>query len=262
MNKGRISVHLPSKNRPTELSLLLQSLRTQTYQDFDIIILDDGSGTPILNYGFMACMIARLKLESHRVKIIRNDISLGVTKARNKLLDEDFFGNEFVCRLDDDVICESDYLEKLISVIDSGYDLASGVTPPMMYPEVERETRFVKPIINDVVLDEKGEVVKNGDDCGYGYIEPEIIPTPHFRSCALYRKSSMGNLRYETNINFFREEEVFSFRAILQGCKLGVHTGAKVLHQLTSSGGNKDLPYAECVKIDENTFLLWVKKVY
>ena len=45
-----IAILINVRDRPTELVLLLQSLRTQSYQDFDIFILDDQSGTQLINY--------------------------------------------------------------------------------------------------------------------------------------------------------------------------------------------------------------------
>ena len=39
----KIAVLINNRDRPTELALLLQSLRTQTHKEFDIFILDDCS---------------------------------------------------------------------------------------------------------------------------------------------------------------------------------------------------------------------------
>ena len=61
----QIVIHICTKDRPTEVALLLQSLRTQTFQDFNILILDDGSGVPITNYYFVQYMIQRLKLRGN-----------------------------------------------------------------------------------------------------------------------------------------------------------------------------------------------------
>ncbi len=261
--KNRISVHLPSKDRPTELALCLQSLRTQTYQNFDVVILDDCSGQSPLNYAFMSPILNMLKHEGHAVVWLRKDIPGTVCTARQFLVDNDpFKNNELILRLDDDVMCDPDYLEKLIQVIDAGYDLASGVTPPAAGYPTTRRTRFVKPIINAVEFDNEGNITKNGDDCGYTYVEDEIIPTHHFRSCALYKKNIHKTIEYEKTITFFREEQFLSFRAILAGFKLGVHTGAVVRHLMPGSGGNKSFNYQECVRNDDAIFVKWAKDLY
>ena len=64
----KISILINYRDRPTELALLLQSLRTQTYRDFDIYVLDDCSGTSIFNYHFMICLVNKLNEEGNHVK--------------------------------------------------------------------------------------------------------------------------------------------------------------------------------------------------
>jgi GT2 family glycosyltransferase len=236
-----------SKDRPTEIALLLQSLRTQTHQDWDLFIMDDRSGVPYPNHHFISSLINRIKFEGHKVTYWRNEIHYGVTKLRQKVVDrimEEGKG-EAILRLDDDNILEPDYMEKLIEVLDKGYDIASGLVPHVSVPFIKRETRFVKPFIADISLNDDGSIKSFGDDCGMEYLESEIIPSPHFRSMALIRKKVHEKVKYEDNLGFcsFREEEFFSFKAITNGFKIGVHTGAIGYHLMTPSGGERNQDY-------------------
>ena len=101
-------------------------------------------------------MFNRLKLENHKIKLLRNDVSFGCCYARNKCIEEDDFDNLYTLRLDDDVILEPDYIEKLMNVIESGYDMATGVVPLLLHPEIKREIKFVAPVINRKDFDEEG----------------------------------------------------------------------------------------------------------
>ena len=65
---GRITVHCTTKDRHTEVSLLLQSLRTQSVQEFDIIVLDDASGLPLSQCYFFMSIVNRMKIEGHKIK--------------------------------------------------------------------------------------------------------------------------------------------------------------------------------------------------
>jgi len=246
--KQKIEIIIQTKDRPTELFGLLQSLRTQTYQNFNVWILDDASGTPIMNYHFINCMITRLKCEGHRVGVIRNAQSKGISFARQQMVNHvlEHSDGELLLRVDDDTLCESDYLQKLLEVINQGYDIASGVTPPMVEPTMKRSTEFVKPVINRVVLNDVGEFLVNADDCGYHYVEEEIILADHFRSSALIKREVHEVVKYEDNLTKcgFREEEFFSLRAILAGFKIGVHTGAVNWHLNAPSGGDRRQDYA------------------
>ena len=248
MNK-RINIGILTKDRPNELYGLLISLRNQTYQDWDLTILDDASGTPYLNFHFIAVTVNRLKAEGHRVNFLRSQISKGISVGRQKLVDYCLENSEcdLFARLDDDTILEPDYLEKLIEVIDAGYDLASGVTPPFSNPVMERSIEFVSPIINRVVLDDEGNFIVNCDDCGNSYLEDAIIPTHHFRSACVCKREVYEKVRYEENLTpcGFREEEFFSFRMILEGFKLGVHTKATMWHIMTPSGGDRRQNYSD-----------------
>ena len=263
MNK-RISIHIATRDRWTELGLLLESLRHQTYQNFDIIILDDASGTPIITSYFLLSLFNRIKLEGHKIKHIRNNITFGCCSARNKCIEEDDFDNIFTCRLDDHVVLASDYLEKLVESIESGYDMITGIIPHLTHPENIREIKFVKPIINEHKLDSKGNLIMNKDDCAFGYTKDEIIPTHQFRTNCLYKSIINKTVRYPDNLTTvaFREEGFFSFKAIIEGYKIGVRTGAVAWHLQTPSGGNRRQDYAQCVQIDEETWKKWVKKQF
>lgn len=265
MNK-RIEVLICTKDRWSELALCLQSLSTQTYQDFDVMILDDASGNPILNCNFLQRIFQHLKIQGHRVIIFRNDMSVGVCFARNRLNTEylKMSDNEYSCRIDDDVVLNPDYLSKLVGVIDSGFDIASGVTPLIGVPEWKRESKFVSPIINRHELDKEGNLIAMNDDCGYSYLDEKILPTHQFRSCALFKRAVVENIKYEENLSFvgFREEGFYSFRSLIKGYKIGVNTNAIAWHFAAPSGGTRSPEYQVNVTNDNNIFLDWSKRMF
>ena len=253
----KINIMICSKDRPTEIGILLQSLRTQTFKNFSILIVDDRSGIPYTSHHFFMSIVNRMKLEGNKITIHRNDIRHGVTKLRKLTMEKIMkLNGDLVLRLDDDNILEPDYIEELIKVIDSGYDIASGVVPVCGSSSIKRSTKFVKPLISDVKLNDKNEIIYFGDDCGMEYLEREIIPSPNFRSMALIKKEVHQVVEYEDNLGFcsFREEQFFSFRAILKGFKIAVNTGAIAYHLNTPSGGERTQEYYS--NLDNNSKLL------
>lgn len=261
-----IDIMLCTKDRPTEVALLIQSLRTQTHQDWDLWIMDDRSGIPLVQHHFLNAIINRLKLEGHMVVYIRNEIRYGVTKLRQKVVERilDEGHGEAILRLDDDNLLNPDYIERLVKVLDLGYDIASGLVPNCAIPFIKRETRFIKPFIADVVLDEQGNIKYFGDDCGCEYLEKEIIPSPHFRSMALIRRKVHEKVKYEDNIGFcsFREEEFFSFKALIEGFKIGVDTGAIAYHLQTPSGGERTPEFQNNLQYNHNLLNEFTKKLF
>lgn len=259
----RVSIQICTKDRHSEVSLLLQSLREQTQKEWDLVLCDE-SQTPIDRCEFLMMLLNKIREEGHHVNIIRNDLSRGVCHARNLLLENDYFGNPYILRLDDDVVLNSRYIELLVKGIDEGYDIVSGVTPSFRHPLIKRENKFVKPIINAIETDDVGNITKFGDDCGVGYIDDELIPTHHFRSCALFKSKVFDKIKYPTNLTpvGFREESFVSIEALLAGYKLGVHTGAIALHFQTMSGGCRYPDYTEKVQTDDKTFQDWFKEKF
>ena len=243
----KIDIMLVSKDRPSEIGILLESLRHQEFKKWDLYIMDDRSGTPYTQYHFIQCLINQLKLEGHNVIMLRNDIPYGVTRLRQIVVDKimDIGEGNCIARLDDDNVFSSDYFLRLVKCLEQGYDIASGLVPPCGQPTIKREIKYVKPFISDIKMNDKGELIQFGDDCGYQYIEKEILPSVSFRSMALMRKEVHKKVKYEDNLGFcsFREEQFFSFRALVEGFKICVDTGAIAYHLNTPSGGERTKDY-------------------
>lgn len=255
MEKGLIDIHICYRDRPSELGLLLQSLRTQTYQNFRILISDDCSGTRIENYYFLVYMITRLKAENHEVVVSVCPFPHGVSKNRQRLVDISMREDraEFICRLDDDVILAPDYLERLIKVIEKGYDLATGVTPFFGASRFKRESKFLYGVANRVIFDSNGKFVWNGDDCGIEYLDEAIVPIHHFRSCALYKAEIHNKVDYKSRLSKhgFREETLLSFKMILAGYKLGCDVKAIAEHLQCPSGGERFPEQNELIQLNQ-----------
>ena len=72
-----VSIVIPVHNRDRLVERAVQSALNQTYQDFEIVVVDDGStnGTP--------GVIAALANEDRRIRCMRHDGKLGAQAARN-----------------------------------------------------------------------------------------------------------------------------------------------------------------------------------
>lgn len=255
----KTAILINTRDRPTELAMLLQSLKTQIEDNFDIFILDDCGGTPLTNYNFFNCIISRLKIEGHKIFLKRTEFPNGVSRARQNIVDWALESDyKYFLRIDDDVTLEDDFLERLIYIIDEDWDIATGVTPPMMSPTVKRNSNFISGgIVNRVILDKDGKFIHNGDDCGMTYLSTEhIFPAHHFRSSALMTREVMEQIKYyptKLTKHGFREEEIFSFKALMKGFKIGVDLNAIAWHQLTPSGGERFAESQQLMKQNAQT---------
>lgn len=92
-----LSVIITTKDRQKYLVLALKSVCAQSFKDYELIVVDDGSAKPIID---------EYKIN---MTIIRNSLSKGVSAARNAAIK--IAAGEFVAFLDDDDMWTVEYLE-------------------------------------------------------------------------------------------------------------------------------------------------------
>lgn len=110
----RISVVVPAYNAEKCLATCLDSLLVQSFKDFELIVVDDGSkdGTAAICDGYAT--------KDGRVKVIHK-ANGGVGAARNSGLE--IASGEFVAFVDSDDSVLPDYLTNLIGHVSEGIDL-------------------------------------------------------------------------------------------------------------------------------------------
>lgn len=94
-----ISVVIPLYNKEKQIKRTLQSVLTQTFQDFEIVIVNDGSTDN--------SVIEVEKLKDPRIRLVHQK-NAGVSAARNKGIEEAKY--ELIAFLDADDEWQSEYL--------------------------------------------------------------------------------------------------------------------------------------------------------
>ncbi len=94
----KVSVLIGSRNRPNVLCQCLESVLSQDYPDFEVIVLDDASDQVDL------CRVLRERFNDPRLRCLRSDIQLGVAGGRNRLMAE--ATGDILCVIDDDAYFE------------------------------------------------------------------------------------------------------------------------------------------------------------
>jgi GT2 family glycosyltransferase len=252
MRNERISLHICTANRPGELLGLLVSVRDQTFQDFDVVIVDDSDKT-ITAFKPVFDIISRLRLEGHMVKYIKNPFpSRNIGINRNIAIEN--CPNKIGCRIDDDSVIDKHYLEALYGLIKSDRRIgaAGGIVPPFGHPKMVRDP----PEIFNRITFHKDRIIM-ADDGGYCYDPDVIILSHHLRSSFMYwneavRKAGMHPTEYGKT--GFREESDLSMRLIMAGYKLLTDTGAICWHAQSPSGGARIPDYQQRIAMNMQHF--------
>jgi len=105
--KPKLSVVVPSYNHQDYISETLKSLEKQTFQDFEIIVVDDGSTDRTVEI---------VKSFPSRAQIFTQE-NQGVVAARNRGVS--LTRGEYICFVDSDDVVLPDRFERQVAVLDS-----------------------------------------------------------------------------------------------------------------------------------------------
>lgn len=268
----RVSIHIATKDRWTELSNLLVSLQRQTFKNWDLILVDGSQPYPCLASKIVMDIIARIKREGHDV-IFKQDLdNFGVCHARNIAIEIDKTENPLICRIDDDSICDDRYLELLVKTLEEHPDAGavSGLVPDYAHEPVYRKSDSFETI-NKIQLNDDGSIKQFGDDAWAMY-EPKVYQAHHLRSSFLFKreclekmKEKFGTAGFDTDLGQvgFREETSFCVKLLASGYKLYVNTEALCWHLSAPSGGTRRPDYTQQVQIADahfrRKFSWWMK---
>ncbi|MBQ8849448.1 MAG: glycosyltransferase family 2 protein [Clostridia bacterium] len=124
----KVSIVMPSYNTGKFISETVRSVLAQTYQNWELLIVDDCSTD---NTDEVICQF----LGDARIRYMKNDKNSGAAVSRNRALRE--ATGKWIAFLDSDDLWESDKLQKQISFMkDNGYHFSY-----TNYIEIDEESR-------------------------------------------------------------------------------------------------------------------------
>lgn len=145
----KVSVIIPTFNRANYIGEAIDSVLSQTYKDYEIVVVDDGSTDNTKEV---------LKKYSDKIKYVYQR-NRGLSASRNRGIDES--NGEYIGFLDSDDIWLSDKLEKQVDILDQGHNYA-----------------FV--CSDSYVIDETGKIIKTFGKGIYNYETFESLYEENF----------------------------------------------------------------------------------
>lgn len=120
---SRISVILPTCNRPKLLESCLLSLYEQTFKNFEVIVVDDGSNEYEANFNKMICEVyKKLDLNIKYIKLHKNSGTVSIPRNIGIAM----ASGELIAPVDDDCWCLPNKFEDLAELMGENIVLAYG----------------------------------------------------------------------------------------------------------------------------------------
>jgi len=119
MEKGRckVSIIIPHYNQTEFLKICLPSITNQTYQEYEVIIIDDCTRNPSV------VPLIETLIENHQnVLLVRNEKNMRFIKTVNKGIK--LAKGKYVCLLNCDTKVANNFIEKNVEILDSDDSIA------------------------------------------------------------------------------------------------------------------------------------------
>ncbi len=197
----KISIIIPVYNRDNYIEECVSSVFAQSYQNFEIILIDDGSTDRTLE------VCKKLSTKDSRIKLLTADHG-GVSAARNKGLDEAM--GEYVFFLDSDDVIYPTLLETLVTGIkNSGANIAGTRVIPVSekYWEKVREKLKEEPVLGETTYHTHEEAL-------HAIFHPGS-PLACIGGVMLHR-DLIGDTRFRTDL-FIGEDYYFIYENLIKG---------------------------------------------
>ncbi|TGU70221.1 glycosyltransferase family 2 protein [Geomonas terrae] len=218
----RVSIIIVNWNGLVHLPECLDSLAAQSFKDFEVIVVDNGSSD-----GSVAYLEGRPE-----VRLVALKENKGFADGNNAALP--FARGEYLVTLNNDTKAEPDWLEKLVSVAEAHPDAGMVGCRILSYQEPER----VDSLGMAVCLD--GMSRGNSRGRRFAEVSPAAAPEILFPSAcvALYRRAMIDEIGFFDGDFFaYCEDTDLGLRGRVAGWRAVLARDAVVYHKYSMTGG-------------------------
>jgi GT2 family glycosyltransferase len=230
MTKPAVTVIIPNYNGKHYLNDCIYSICNQTFEDFEVIIVDNASVDGSVEY---------IKTNFPQIKIIENSSNLGFSKAVNQ--GAKFSKAKYLAILNNDTIVDSKWLEEFISFTNEYNDFGACQSKILLY----ECTETVNTVGNEIFY------LGQGWSGGYGQVADSYKNIKEVTYCS---GASMFIRRdILERVGYFDDEEVFMYhddldlgwRLLILGYKNYLIPNSIVYHKYNYSRNHKKYYFVE-----------------
>jgi hypothetical protein len=210
-----VTVIVPNLNGRDMLELILRSLDSQTFHDFEIVVVDNGSDDDSLEY---------LRRERPDVGVVALDRNYGFSVAANRGIER--ARGELVALVNNDMELDARFLEELVAALDAHPSAASAAAKMLGFHD-------------RTLIDGAGDVMSWSGAAlrrGHGERDRDLYDAPIsiFGACGgavMYRRDALETVGLlDEDLFGYLEDVDWSFRAQLRGYSCRYVPGARAYH--------------------------------
>lgn len=229
--KSKVAINLVTWQAERYLPALFKSIFEQTYDNFSVLVIDNGSSDNTASY---------LKEYYPQVKIIANKNNFGFAKANNQAIH--WTDSSYVLCLNQDIVLEKDFLKICLNFLEKNENVAAASGKILQWNSLNQQktniidTTGLKVFKSHRVIDRRQNEVDAGQDDKI----TEIFGISG--ACAIYRRSALEATRigmeyFDENFFSYKEDVDLAFRLRLAGFQAFYLPTAIVYHDRTAGGG-------------------------
>lgn len=226
MSSPPVSVVIVNFNGRRYLTNCLASLSRQTFQDFEVIVVDnaseDGSVELIEGQGF------------EFVRFLRNPENFGFARANNQGIEES--RGKFLITLNNDTEADERWLEELITAAETATDVGMVASRIALLSDRGRLDSAGMVVYSDLLARQRGRLEPAAL---YPLREEVLLPSA---CAALYRREMLAEIGlFDEDFFAYCEDTELGLRGRLWGWRCLYAPGAVVYHAYSGTAG----PYSE-----------------
>ncbi len=231
MNKKEISIsiNLLTWNGEKYLPWLLQSLKKQTFKNWELLVLDNASFDNSVN------IVKEILPEA---KIIKQKENIGFARGHNLLIN--WSDSDYILVLNQDIILEPDYLEKIINYLENNPLVSSAAGKIMVWDFNEgKKSKIIDSF--GLIIDQKRQV----KDWQQGQKDYDLDNKEVFGlsgAATVFRRRNLENIKelkdngfqyFDEDFFAYKEDIDLAWRLRLNGWENYLITNTKAYHHRT-----------------------------
>lgn len=194
-----VSVNIVTWNGEQYIQHVMESLDAQTFRDFEILVIDNGSSdntVPLFKEKYAA-----------RAKVVAHKVNAGFAKSYN--LSIHWSKGEYLLLLNQDVVLGRDFLEKTVAFLDKYHEVGA-VNGEILQWDATKNRKIDRIDNLGVDISRRHQFVNRGAGAKRAPGQSDAIPIFAFSgSCVLLRREALESVRYGKE---FFDESFFAYK--------------------------------------------------